>query len=51
MPAAAATRESIARLVGRGYDHIDFAVLLKEIAIDAGLDLQPENVQVADGLS
>jgi 3-hydroxyisobutyrate dehydrogenase len=28
MPAAAATRESVARLVGRGYDHIDFAVLL-----------------------
>lgn len=51
MPAAAATRESVARLVGRGYDHIDFAVLLKEIAADAGLDLKPENVQVDDGLA
>mgnify|MGYP003329606331 CR=1 FL=1 len=27
MPAAAATRESIARLVGRGHDHIDFVAL------------------------
>ena len=51
MPSAAATRESIARMVGRGYDHIDFAVLLKEIAADSGLELHPENVQVNDGLS
>jgi 3-hydroxyisobutyrate dehydrogenase len=51
MPAAAATRESIARLIGRGYDHIDFAVLLKELAADSGLELKPENVQVPDGLS
>ena len=50
MPAAAATRESVARLVGRGYDDVDFAILLKEIAADAGLDIQPENVQVSDGL-
>ena len=28
MPAAAATRESVARMVGRGYDQIDFAALL-----------------------
>src|SRR3954468_16491940 len=46
MPAAAATRESIARLVGRGHDHVDFAVLLMEMARDAGLELQPENVKV-----
>ena len=50
MPAAAATRESIARMVGRGYDHIDFAVLLKEIASDAGLQLTSENVPMSDGL-
>ena len=50
MPAAAATRESIARLVGRGYDDVDFAILLKEIAKDAGLDIQPINVKVSDGL-
>lgn len=50
MPAAAATRESVARLVGRGHEDIDFAVLLVEMARDAGLDLQPENVAVSDGL-
>lgn len=51
MPAAAATRESIARLVGRGHDDVDFAILLQEIAADAGLAIKPENVQVGDGLS
>jgi 3-hydroxyisobutyrate dehydrogenase len=50
MPAAAATRESIARLVGRGYEDIDFAVLLVELAKDAGLSLTSENVQISDGL-
>lgn len=50
MPAAAATRESIARMVGRGYDDIDFAVLLKEVAADSGLQMQPENVKMSDGL-
>jgi 3-hydroxyisobutyrate dehydrogenase len=50
MPAAAATRESIARLVGRGYEDIDFAVLLVELAKDAGLTLVSENAQVSDGL-
>jgi 3-hydroxyisobutyrate dehydrogenase len=50
MPAAAATRESVARLVGRGYDHIDFAVLLQELARDAGLELKPDDVTLGDGL-
>jgi len=50
MPAAAATRESVAAVVGRGYDNIDFAVLLLEIAKNAELELQPENVSVSDGL-
>ena len=50
MPAAAATRESVARLVGRGHDHVDFAVLLQETARDAGLELKPEGVVVSDGL-
>ena len=50
MPAAAATRESIARMVGRGHGHIDFAVLLAETARDAGLELKPENVAMSDGL-
>jgi 3-hydroxyisobutyrate dehydrogenase len=50
MPAAAATRESVARMVGRGYDDIDFAVLLLETAKDAGLELTPDNVKMPDGL-
>jgi 3-hydroxyisobutyrate dehydrogenase len=51
MPAAAATRESIARLVGHGHDNVDFAILLEETARDAGLQLKPLNLQIADGLS
>ena len=50
MPAATATRESVARLVGRGHDHIDFAVLQLETARDAGLELKPEGVAMSDGL-
>jgi 3-hydroxyisobutyrate dehydrogenase len=50
MPAAAATRESVARMVGRGHDQIDFAVLLMETARDAGLELVSENVKISDGL-
>ena len=50
MPAAAATRESVSRLVGRGYDDIDFSVLLVETAKDAGLELKPESIKISDGL-
>ena len=50
MPAAAATRESISRMVGRGHDDIDFSVLLVETAKDAGLELTSENVKMSDGL-
>ncbi len=50
MPAAAATRESIARMVGHGHDHVDFAVLLVETANDAGLKLVSENMAISDGL-
>jgi 3-hydroxyisobutyrate dehydrogenase len=50
MPAAAATRESVARMVGRGYEDIDFAVLLVETAKDAGLELKSEGVKMSDGL-
>jgi 3-hydroxyisobutyrate dehydrogenase len=50
MPSAAATRESVARLVGRNHENVDFAVLLLETARDAGLELAPESVEPADGL-
>ncbi len=51
MPAAMATRESLQALVGRGYDDVDFSVLIVELARNAGLELKPENVPVSDGLS
>ena len=51
MPAAAATRESVARMVGRGHEDVDFAVLLLETARDAGLELKAENVKIDDGLA
>ncbi len=51
MPAAAATRESIARMVGHGLDNVDFAILLDETAKDAGLQIQPLNLQIPDGLT
>jgi hypothetical protein len=44
MPCAAAARASIAAMVGRGYDEVDFAVLLKELARSSGFEPQPENV-------
>ena len=50
MPAAAATRESIAALVGRGHDNVDFSILLVELARSAGMELTPENVVMSDGL-
>jgi len=50
MPAAAATRESIASLVGRGHDNVDFAVLLLELARNAGMELTSDNVEMSDGL-
>ena len=50
MAAAAATRESVANVVGRGHDNVDFAILLQEIASSAGLDLKAEDVKMSDGL-
>jgi 3-hydroxyisobutyrate dehydrogenase len=50
MPAAAATRESIARMVGHGHDNVDFSILLQETANDAGLKIKSENVKISDGL-
>ena len=51
MPVAAATREIIQSVVGRGHTDCDFAVLLLHEAELAGLDLKPENVEVGDGLT
>ncbi len=50
MPVAAVTRESVASLVGRGYDYVDFASLIVETAKNAGMELKSENVPLTDGI-
>jgi 3-hydroxyisobutyrate dehydrogenase-like beta-hydroxyacid dehydrogenase len=50
MPVAAAARESVMALKGSGYDDVDFAALLELEARLSGLELEPENVEVSDGL-
>lgn len=50
MPVSALCRELVASAVGAGYESEDFAVLLLEQARRAGLTLEPENVEVDDGL-
>ena len=36
--------------IGRGYDDVDFSVLLLELAKAAGMELKSEKVTVSDGL-
>jgi len=50
LPAAAAVRELVMGLIARGMTDVDFAALLKTQAEASGLELQPENVDVSDGL-
>jgi 3-hydroxyisobutyrate dehydrogenase-like beta-hydroxyacid dehydrogenase len=51
MPVAAAAEQVVQSLVGNGYDDVDFAALLEYEAKASGLDLQPEDAAVGDGLS
>ncbi len=51
MPLAAAARDLVQSLMGRGMREEDFAKLLVQQAEASGLKLQPENVEVSDGLS
>jgi 3-hydroxyisobutyrate dehydrogenase len=50
MPVAAAAAEIVRAMQGAGYDDVDFAALLEIEARGAGLELEPENVEVSDGL-
>jgi 3-hydroxyisobutyrate dehydrogenase len=50
MPVAAAAAEIVRAMHGSGYEDIDFAALLEIEARASGLDIQPENVEVPDGL-
>jgi 3-hydroxyisobutyrate dehydrogenase len=51
MPLAATTRDLIQAMIGRGMKEEDFAALLLQQAQASGIALQPENVEVKDGLS
>jgi 3-hydroxyisobutyrate dehydrogenase-like beta-hydroxyacid dehydrogenase len=51
MPLAAATRDLIQSMMGRGWTEQDFATLLLQQAQASGIELTPENVDVKDGLS
>jgi 3-hydroxyisobutyrate dehydrogenase len=50
MPLAAATEQIVQGMVARCGNDVDFAALLELEARAAGLELQPENVEVDDGL-
>src|SRR5438876_7892606 len=51
MPLAAATRDLVQSMMGRGWTEQDFATLLLQQAQASGIELEPENVDVKDGLS
>ncbi len=51
MPLAAATRDLIQSMMGRGWTEQDFATLLLQQAQASGIELKPENIDVKDGLS
>jgi 3-hydroxyisobutyrate dehydrogenase-like beta-hydroxyacid dehydrogenase len=50
LPLAAATRDLIQSMMGRGWTEQDFATLLLQQAQASGIELKPENVEVKDGL-
>jgi 3-hydroxyisobutyrate dehydrogenase len=51
MPLASMTRDLIQQMIGRGWTSEDFATLLLQQAQASGMKLEPENVEVGDGLS
>ena len=51
MPLAAATEQIVQALEATFGNDVDFAALLEQTARASGLDLEPENVEVDDGLT
>ncbi len=51
MPVAAAARELVQRAIDAGQTDCDFGILLELQAASSGVQLQPENVKVDDGLN
>ena len=50
MPVAAIVHQLIQGLVGRGYGDVDFAAFIAQAAESAGMALDSEQADVADGL-
>jgi len=50
MPVAALCTELVVSAIGAGYREEDFAVLFLEQARSAGLTMEPENIELDDGL-
>ena len=50
MPVSALCTQIVKSAIGAGYVDEDFAVLLLEAARGAGLQMEPENVELDDGL-
>ncbi len=51
MPLASVTRDLLQTMIGHGMTEQDFATVLLMQARASGIDLEPENVEVGDGLS
>ncbi len=51
LPAAALVHQMVVDGIGRGLGDRDFAALLELAAVGAGMELEPEDVEVSDGLS
>ena len=51
MPLTSTTRDIVQTLIGHGYTDKDFASLIALQAKASGIELEPENVPVSDGLS
>ena len=50
LPISAAVHQLVMRVIGEGEGDVDFAALLLHAARSAGLELEPENIEVSDGL-
>jgi 3-hydroxyisobutyrate dehydrogenase len=50
MPLTSLTRDLLQQMIGNGMTEEDFSTLIRMQARASGLDLQPENVKVGDGL-
>jgi hypothetical protein len=51
MPLTSLTRDLLQQMIGQGMTEQDFSTLILAQAKAAGIELEPENVPVGDGLS